>query len=318
MPVCRYGSPLPWAVHTFAALLLLGANLPAAALSLGDYEVRSTLGEPLRLELAIESDRSAGGMPAARLIDANGSETWTAAGVAPGGIRMEVVAIDDIHQRLLIRSTLPVWEPLITLRVEVTQASMRVVRELPILLDPPSAQGAAGQDIEWTDERSQQIGVIDASAALHMPSTVSGIDPQIVEERRTRPRNIPRASTPSSPRTAEAPVPRFQLAAVLSSDSLAWLEVNPEPGVGEAVVETVSPEPVSTISEEPAETDAGIAEPPRPVERTPAATSTAYPRGLPMGSPWRVFFFMAALATALFAYARRLRLRMMVQDGFPA
>lgn len=302
-----------------AALLMLIAALPAAALSLGTPEILSSLGEPLRLDVTIESDRSSGGMPVARLINADGSEAWAVAGVA-GAIRLDIVALDDVHQRLQIRSSLPVWEPLLMLRVEVSQATMRIVRELPVLLDPPSTEAPVAAGVAGTADES---AAIDTRIAL--TSTPPPIEAAQAAETTPAPREKPARNKPRAAEPADftLPAPRFQLAAALSTYSLAWLRDNPEPVAATAEIgsdSAVDEEPVETAEESTAPSTARAPLPEertvvKPAEKPQSAPLAAIPpRGLPMGSPWLVLLIMLAVTVGLFAYARRMR-RSMMSDG---
>ncbi|HEY1075583.1 MAG TPA: hypothetical protein VGE51_02760 [Fontimonas sp.] len=293
------------------AICALTTPLPAAALSLGTPEVRSSLGEPLRLEVAIESDRSAGGLPVAQLIDAAGNETWTVAGVT-GALRLDIVALDDVHQRLEIRSSQPVWEPLLMLRVEVSQAAMRIVRELPVMLDPPASGESMWSGVAGTAE---PVAALEDSATPATPppiaaaSAAPALAPPPVATARPQPEPA------ASDEDFTLPAPRFQLAAALSTYSLAWLQDHPAPAnrtdAPDPALDGDELEPESTIDAQRGHAEPATAAVRRgePAAKPQAKAEPLPPRGLPMGSPWRVFLVMSAVAIGLFLHARRLRRR---------
>lgn len=327
MPARRPGRSLLRAARFGAALALAGTATDAIALSLGESAVRSSLGEPLQVELQIESDPQLGGLPVARLLNADGSEAVTIRGAGVGNIRLEIEAIDDVRQRLRIRSTQPVWEPLLNLRVEVSQASMRIVRDLPVLIDPPSLDEPARE--------TRVAEAIDTPAAEPLPATaptataaaVTGTPPSAPKRR------SPKPATPAPQpqiETAAEPLRRFTLSATLSPESLAWLEIHPSPRAAEAPAPTELAD-ADAAEQRPIRAAAtGVAQALTVVPSASASmplsermdarlrsadleTVSAAERGLPMGSPWRVFAFMAALSTLLFAWARRMRKRMTLQ-----
>ncbi len=230
--------------------------------------------------------------------------------------RLEIIALDDIHQRLQIRSSAPVWEPLLTLRIEVSQATMRVVRELPILLDPPSAEDPLASGVAGVPDQADAIDSRMALAnAAPMPTATVQAAAAVPAERS----NPVRSSAKTSAATDfTLPAPRFQLAAALSAYSLVWLQDNPQPALltgsdpESATAAVIEVESTDTRRENTAPAAAGR----DAVERTAAplhtaAAAPAHPRGLPMGSPWRVLLLMAAVTIGLFAYARRMRRSLM-------
>lgn len=342
MPARRKGGSL---LRVALATLAVAGPQTAAALSLGESVVRSSLGQPLRVELGIESDPRAGGLPEARLVNADGTETWIVQGAGLGSVRLEVEAIDDVRQRLRIRSTQPVWEPLITLRIEVTQASMRIVREVPILIDPPAAEAPAPEPAAMPAVAAAAIDTPRLESLRMAPVLSAAAAPAVAEAEAAEPpappappvkrRQAPQARPAPPEEPAREPLRRFTLTTALSTESLAWLEIHPSPRAAPPSSEPI--EVAAKTADSAAETDtveaeaepkiqtaaAGVA---KALTVVPSASASmlagqmetrlttgapgpvqAAERGLPMGSPWRVFGVMALLAFAVFVYARRMR-----------
>ena len=117
---------------------LLCAPLPALALGLGDIALDSSLNEPLRATIVIDSVQP-GDLTNFRAEVAT-AETFTRYGLDRpdflNKLRFDVVAIND-RPVLRVRSTVPITEPFVTFLVEANWDSGRLLREYTVLLDPP-------------------------------------------------------------------------------------------------------------------------------------------------------------------------------------
>src|SRR5690349_8830470 len=123
--------------------LALGST-QAAALEMGQIQVKSALGQPLLAEIPLTPDSPAELRNlTARLAS---PEDFARAGLA--GSRPDVplqFSVVDVGGRKVIRitSAVAVNDPYLDLLVEVDNASGRSLREFPILLDPPGGASAA-------------------------------------------------------------------------------------------------------------------------------------------------------------------------------
>jgi pilus assembly protein FimV len=122
--------------------LALGST-QAAALDLGQVQVKSALGQPLLAEIPLTPDSPAELRNlSARLAS---PEDFARAGLS--GTRPDIplqFTIADVGGRKVIRitSAVAVNDPYLDLLVEVDNANGRSLREFPILLDPPGTQAA--------------------------------------------------------------------------------------------------------------------------------------------------------------------------------
>ncbi|MGN2254773.1 FimV/HubP family polar landmark protein [Frateuria sp. GZRe12] len=123
--------------------LALGST-QAAALELGQIQVKSALGQPLLAEIPLTPDSPAELRNlTARLAS---PEDFARAGLA--GVRPDLplqFSIVDVGGRKVIRitSAVAVNDPYLDLLVEVDNASGRSLREFPVLLDPPGTAPTA-------------------------------------------------------------------------------------------------------------------------------------------------------------------------------
>lgn len=118
--------------------LALGSS-QAAALELGQIQVKSALGQPLLAEIPVNPDSPAELQNlTARLASA---EDAAQAGVAAGpAVPLQFAVVDGANGKKVIRitSSAPVNDPYLDLLVEVNNAAGKSLREFTILLDPPS------------------------------------------------------------------------------------------------------------------------------------------------------------------------------------
>ncbi|MGO4699973.1 FimV/HubP family polar landmark protein [Dyella sp. 2RAB6] len=123
--------------------LALGST-QAAALELGQIQVKSALGQPLLAEIPLNPEHPSELQNlSARLAS---GEDFAKAGISGApNIPLQFAVIDGGNGRKVIRitSAAPVNDPYLDLLVEVSNATGKSVREFAILLDPPSSPGAA-------------------------------------------------------------------------------------------------------------------------------------------------------------------------------
>lgn len=123
--------------------LALGST-QAAALELGQIQVKSALGQPLLAEIPLNPEHPSELQNlSARLAS---GEDFAKAGISGApNIPLQFAVIDGGNGRKVIRitSAAPVNDPYLDLLVEVTNSTGKSVREFAILLDPPSSPGAA-------------------------------------------------------------------------------------------------------------------------------------------------------------------------------
>ncbi|HEY9131456.1 MAG TPA: FimV/HubP family polar landmark protein [Dyella sp.] len=122
--------------------LALGSS-QAAALELGQIQIKSALGQPLVAEIPIKPDHP-GELDrlTARLASA---EDFSRAGVAAPTVLLQFAVIDASGGQKIVRvtSSAPVNDPYLDLLVELNTGSSKSVREFAVLLDPPAGAAVA-------------------------------------------------------------------------------------------------------------------------------------------------------------------------------
>ncbi|NKJ22192.1 FimV/HubP family polar landmark protein [Dyella sp. SG609] len=123
--------------------LALGST-QAAALELGQIQVKSALGQPLLAEIPLNPEHPSELQNLSAKL-ASGDEFAKAGISGAPNIPLQFAVIDGGNGRKVIRitSAAPVNDPYLDLLVEVSSATGKSVREFAILLDPPSSPGAA-------------------------------------------------------------------------------------------------------------------------------------------------------------------------------
>ena len=125
-------------------LALAVGSTQAAALELGQIQVKSALGQPLLAEIPLNPEHPSELQNlTARL--ASGEEFAKAGIRGAPNLPLQFAVVDGGGGRKVIRitSNAPVNDPYLDILVEVSSATGKSVREFAILLDPPSAQSAA-------------------------------------------------------------------------------------------------------------------------------------------------------------------------------
>lgn len=209
---------------------------PAAALGLGQIQVKSKVDQPLLAEIPIVS-----GDPAeleqlqARLAS---PETFRRIGLEPpSGAAADLqftVALDDRGRPVIrVTSTAPVSQPLVTFLVEVDWGSGRLVREYSALLDTPRTVAAPAQP--------------PISAPTVAPSNVIERPVAVAPQPEAQPEPAPPAeAAPAEPAPADA-------------DAVA-AQPEPEPAPVAAPADTPAPTPADRIAVRDGQTLSGIAE----------------------------------------------------------
>lgn len=151
------------------ALLLVIASGSAAALGLGQIQLKSKLGEPLLAEiLIVSSDPSELENLRAGLAS---PETFARIGLdLPHGVVADLQftqALDDAGRPVIrVTSVVPIEEPLLTFLVEVDWGQGRLVREYSTLMDAPRTVSAPAQPSIQAPTQAQSSAIVrDAVSA---------------------------------------------------------------------------------------------------------------------------------------------------------
>lgn len=180
--------------------LALGSS-QAAALELGQIQVKSALGQPLLAEIPLNQATAAElENLTAKLAS---SEDAAQAGVAAGPtIPLQFAVVDGANGKKVIRitSAAPVNDPYLDLLVEVNNASGKSLREFTILLDPP---GSAVSSVPTTraptqsSKPSRRAAATPPAASSTASSTAAAPAPA-AEAKPAKPAPAPRAAAGSS------------------------------------------------------------------------------------------------------------------------
>ncbi len=135
----------PIALSSVLAVALAVAAGPAAALGLGQIQVKSQPGQPLVAEIPIISSDPAElqGLQ----VQLASPETFSRVGLEPpqgvvSSLRFEPALDDHGHPVIRVTSPAPVQQPLLTFLLEVDWGEGRLVREYSALLDTPRTVAA--------------------------------------------------------------------------------------------------------------------------------------------------------------------------------
>ena len=171
--------------------LALGSS-QAAALDLGQIQVKSALGQPLLAEIPVNPASPAELQNlTARLASA---EDAAQAGVAAGPtIPLQFAVVEGANGKKVIRitSAAPVNDPYLDLLVEVNNAAGKSLREFTILLDPP---GSAVGNVPATSAPTQSGGKSTRRAAVTAPAAASTSESTAAEPKPAKPAPAPRAA----------------------------------------------------------------------------------------------------------------------------
>ncbi len=256
-PLRGGGTPtaLPHGHHWIAAgLLALGAlqPIPAAALGIGAAEFHSHLGEPLRLRLPVLLD----GTEASRELEAR---LLPASAYAPLGLEPPRLDPGALDLRLIsdgdgiwleMQSSRRVLEPLVVLLLEARLGSVRIIRELTLLLEPPPNPEPVAPE---------QPAVATPAARLNLPAPVPAETPRATppsaESGSAEPSRAERSSVEAPPARTVADAGRY--GPVVAGETLRQIaeRVRPEPKYGIRRVMTAlllaNPEAFDSASRQP-------------------------------------------------------------------
>ncbi|MDO1530574.1 FimV/HubP family polar landmark protein [Fulvimonas sp. R45] len=147
------------------AALALGSG-QAMALDLGQIQVKSALGQPLRVEIpANPASPDEVQNLSARLAS---DDAFTRAGITDGrpAVPLQFQVTDDHGRKvILVTSSAPVNNPYIDLLIEVSSAAGTSVHEYPVLLDPPSGARVSAPASHAAPRRAAAAPHRGASAA---------------------------------------------------------------------------------------------------------------------------------------------------------
>lgn len=163
--------------------LALGST-QAAAVQLGQVQVKSALGQPLLAEIPVTPSSPAElASLTARLA---APEDFARAGITDGRPPMALqfrVASDGGHEVIRITSAEPVNDPYLDLLVEVSTRAGKSVREVTILLDPPGSVAAAPQRPAPAPSRtaSRPAPAVAPTAPAARPAAANAGAPSVVD-----------------------------------------------------------------------------------------------------------------------------------------
>lgn len=176
--------------------LALGST-QAAALELGQIQVKSALGQPLLAEIPVNPDSPAELQNlTARLASA---EDAAQAGVAAGPtIPLQFSVVDGANGKKVIRitSAAPVNDPYLDLLVEVNNAAGKSLREFTILLDPPNSVSSAPATTAPTQAapKSSHRATAPAAASSSQANTAAPAPAPEAKPAKPKPAPAPRAA----------------------------------------------------------------------------------------------------------------------------
>ncbi|WP_142810121.1 FimV/HubP family polar landmark protein [Tepidiphilus olei] len=144
--------------------LLLGALWGNAwSAGFGELVVRSRLGEPLRAEITVRATPEELRSLSARIAD---PDYFRQVGVPYSNLVQQIDAKlvrDGSRAKIVLSSRVPVREPFVNVLLDMSWSSGRLVREFPILLDPPEVAAparpvpAAGRDVALEPSRGAPV-----------------------------------------------------------------------------------------------------------------------------------------------------------------
>ncbi|WP_109125725.1 FimV/HubP family polar landmark protein [Dyella sp. C11] len=196
--------------------LALGSS-QAAALELGQIQVKSALGQPLLAEIPVNpaSPEELQNLTA-RLAS---SEDAAQAGVAAGPtVPLQFAVVDGANGKKVIRitSAAPVNDPYLDLLVEVNNASGKSLREFTILLDPPNS---AASSVPTTRAPTQSTGKSSRHAAATPPAAASTETTAAAPAPAAEPKPAKPAPAPRAAVTGSVTVERGQTLSAIAHES---------------------------------------------------------------------------------------------------
>ncbi|SFS03099.1 pilus assembly protein FimV [Dyella sp. OK004] len=197
----------------------------AAALELGQIQVKSALGQPLLAEIPLNPEHPSELQNLSAKLAS--SDEFARAGISGGApnLPLQFSVVDGGNGRKFIRitSSAPVNDPYLDLLVEVDSASGKSVREFTILLDPPNAPAAAPVTRAPTQ----------APATSSKPSRRAAAPVPAADEQAAAPKPAPKPVRQAAPAATQAgpgqfgPVERGQtLSGIAKQTAPAGVDIN--------------------------------------------------------------------------------------------
>ena len=166
----------------FAALTMLAPGL-AAALGVGDYQLKSYLNQPFEMEVELIDARDLA--PEEVLVALASQQEFDAVGLERSyfltDLEFEVTLDGQGGGTLRVYSTQPVREPYLSFLVEFLWPTGRLMREYTVLLDPPSYAESLGRETTETSAPAKAVAAetqAPTSAPVVQETTAS--EPRIV------------------------------------------------------------------------------------------------------------------------------------------
>lgn len=201
-------------------LALAVGSTQAAALELGQIQVKSALGQPLLAEIPLNPEHPSELQNlSARLAS---GEDFAKAGISGApNVPLQFAVVDSGSGRKVIRitSAAPVNDPYLDLLVEVSSASGKSVREFAILLDPPNAPAAAAPVARAPTQAP-------APASSTRPRHAAPAPAPVPEEHVAA---APKPAKPAKPAAAPAPAAGGQYGPVERGQTLSAIAKNTAP-----------------------------------------------------------------------------------------
>lgn len=197
----------------------------AAALELGQIQVKSALGQPLLAEIPLNPEHPSELQNLSAKLAS--SDEFARAGISGGApslpLQFSVVDAGSGRKFIRITSSAPVNDPYLDLLVEVDSASGKSVREFTILLDPPNTPAAAPVTRAPTQ----------APATSSKPSRRAAAPAPAADEQAAAPKPAPKPARQAAPAASSAgpgqfgPVERGQtLSGIAKQTAPAGVDIN--------------------------------------------------------------------------------------------
>ena len=166
----------------FAALTMLAPGL-AAALGVGDYQLKSYLNQPFEMEVELIDARDLA--PEEVLVSLAPQQEFDAVGIERSyfltDLEFEVTLDGQGGGTLRIYSTQPVREPYLSFLIEFLWPTGRLMREYTVLLDPPSyAEDLRSDTAETAASSSAVVAQPQAAASAPVTQEAAAAEPRVI------------------------------------------------------------------------------------------------------------------------------------------
>ncbi len=305
---------------TFLFLWMLFPTF-AAALSVGDAQVRSSLGQPLQVTIPVELD-SPEEMESAEnlrvsLLSGSNSEAQGGQAQFPPGFLQVAVSSSSAGRILSLTSRQPFLEPVSTIELKVSLGSISIVREVSLLLDPPVNNKAAPAPVsrEPRTENAEFVRQVNTAAMATEAAFVAAASrPQDQAATIDRPTaKKPRPQKAVFTRKAEAEKPVLQAASPTLQSPIAIERFKVDTNFASYAllkVHGLLPKPVMAVAALPVETKSASPGAANVVDQdsrstVPAPVAESAASGGPRVSSIAWLVGLAAIAGLVFFYRRR-------------